>query len=98
MPSWKKNSAHKNKKIVLFSVKKYIVIAKNTFYLVCNFSQLNFFMLSTKKSCQGEKHLLINMQIYAWNSCAVQKHRGRWRLISRQMFDSTRLSSPFYVN
>ena len=38
------------------------------------------------------------MQIYAPNSCAGQKHRGRWRLISRRMFASTHLCSPFYVD
>ena len=45
-----------------------------------------FFMLIAKNSCQEKKHLLIKMQIYARNSCAGQKHCGRWRLISRQMF------------
>ena len=59
---------------------------------------VEFFMLTVKIHANWEKYILINMQIYAPNSCAGQKHRGRWRLISRQMFASTHLCSPFYVD
>ena len=59
---------------------------------------VKFFMLSAKKFVPREKPLSINMQMYAPNSCAGQKHRGRWRLISGEVFDSSHLNSPFYVN
>ena len=57
-----------------------------------------FFMLSAKIHAKRKKTLLINMQIYARNSCAGQKHRGHWRLISRQMFASIHQYSPFHVD
>ena len=59
-----------------------------------------FFMLIAKNSCQEKKHLLINMQIYARNSCAGQKHRGRWRLIkfAPNVRRATHLCSPGYTS
>ena len=86
------------KKNILFSVKKCIVIGKKYVLISMQLFSFTFLMLSAKSSCQEKKHLLINMQIYARNSCAGQKHRGRWRLISCQMFASTHLCSPFYVD
>ena len=47
---------------------------------------VEFFMPSVKIRADCEKYLLINIQIYAPNICAGQKHHEGWRLISRQMF------------
>ena len=38
------------------------------------------------------------MQIYVRNSCAGQKHRGRWRLISRQMFAQLHIYVRYFMS